>query len=132
METGRKTLRVLIVDDHAAFRQALAIVLGAQPDLEAAGLAGSLAEARGLVRSSCGHRFDAAVVDLGLPDGDGAELAAELVQAEPAVAVLALADRRDLERRGLTLRAGAKEVLTKGADLGRILDALRRLGTRRR
>ncbi len=132
METERKTLRVMIVEDHAAFRGALAVVMGAQPDLEACAQAGSLAEARGLLRSNGPHRFDAAVVDLGLSDGDGIELIREFGEAEPGVAMLALAERLDLERRGLALRAGAQEVLPMSAGLGRILDAIRRLGARRR
>lgn len=130
MGTEGKTIRVLIVEDHAAFRQALAVVLGAQPGLEPVGQAGSLTEARGLLHPNGRNRFDAAVVDLGLPDGDGIELIRELGEAEPGVAVLALADNLDLVRRGVAVRAGAQEVLGKGAGLVRMLDALRRLGER--
>ncbi|WP_166397326.1 response regulator [Rubrobacter marinus] len=132
MGTERKTVRVLVVEDHAAFRQALAVVLGARPDLEATAQAGSLAEARACLSSGGAGPFDAAVVDLGLPDGDGTELVGELVDGEPAVPVLALTDRLDLDRRGKAVRAGAQEVLSKGAGLGVILDAIRRLGARRR
>jgi hypothetical protein len=52
-------LRVLVVDDHADFRQAFASLLDEQPDLEVTGQAGSLAEARPMLegvkwRSSTG------------------------------------------------------------------------------
>lgn len=79
--TQRKTVRVLVVEDHAAFRKALAVVLGTQPDLEAAAQAGSIAEARECLRSGGAGLIDAAVVDLGLPDGDGTELVREIVEA---------------------------------------------------
>lgn len=125
MGVQRKTLRVLIVEDHAAFRQAFAVVLGARPGLEAAAQAGSLAEARKLLRSGAPGPIDAAVVDLGLPDGDGIDLVRELV---PGIPVLALTDRLDLGRRRAAMRAGAEAVLSKGADLAGVLDALRRLG----
>ena len=118
------------MEDHVAFRQAFAVVLDARPGLEAAAQAGSLAEARKLLRSGARGPIDAAVVDLGLPDGDGTDLIRELVDGEPGIPVLALADRLDLGRRGAAVRAGAEAVLSKGADLAGILDALRRLGGR--
>ena len=130
MGTNRKTLSVLVATDHAAFRQALAVVLGTRPDLRVDAQAGSLAEARGLLRSGGLRGIDAAVVDLALPDGEGVELVAELVEAEPGVAVLALFDRLDLERRGLALRAGAFEALGKGSGMGELLAAIGRLGGR--
>ena len=128
--TQRKTVPVLVVEDHAAFRQALAVVLGTQPDLEAAAQAGSIAEARECLRSGGAGLIDAAVVDLGLPGGDGTELVREIVEGEPCIPVLAITDRLDFGRRGSAVRAGAQDVLSKGADLARILDALRRLGGR--
>ncbi len=127
MGKHQKTLRVLLVASHAAFRQALAVVLDTQPDLGAAAQAGSLAEARACLRSG-GPVADVAVVDLGLPDGDGTDLVREIVEAEIGVAVLALADGPDLERHEMALGAGAGEVLTKGAGVGQILDTLRHLG----
>ncbi len=64
----QRTIRVLLVEDHAAFREALAFLLGREPDIEVVAQAGSLAEARKAIDG----RLDVAVVDLGLPDGDGA------------------------------------------------------------
>jgi DNA-binding NarL/FixJ family response regulator len=73
-------IRVLLVEYHAAFRGALAFLLGREPDLEVVAQAGSLAEAR----EAPGGEFDVAVVDLGLPDGGGGELIGELRLATPA------------------------------------------------
>ena len=44
--SATKPLRVMLVEDHAAFRQALAFLLANEPDLEVVAQAGSLAEAR--------------------------------------------------------------------------------------
>ncbi len=77
---------MLLVEDHAAFREALAFLLGSDPDIEVVAQAGSLAEARGAL----GGRPDVAVVDLNLPDGDGGELVGELRRASPGTAVLLL------------------------------------------
>jgi DNA-binding NarL/FixJ family response regulator len=40
------TLRVTLVEDHLSFRQALAFLLGREPDIEVVAQAGSLAQAR--------------------------------------------------------------------------------------
>jgi DNA-binding NarL/FixJ family response regulator len=79
-------IRILLVEDHAAFRGALAFLLGREPDLEVVAQAGSLAEAR----EALDGRLDVAVVDLALPDGDGSELIGELHRANPGVSVLVL------------------------------------------
>lgn len=73
--------RVLLVDDHGSFRRALAMYLEREADLEVVGEAGSVAEGCGLARE--GVRFDVAVVDLGLPDGDGVDLIRELRRHQP-------------------------------------------------
>ena len=80
-------LRLLLVEDHAAFGGALAFMLNRQPDLEVAAQCGSLAECRGLGGFA---DIDVALLDLYLPDGDGTELIGELHQANPHVKVLIL------------------------------------------
>jgi ActR/RegA family two-component response regulator len=67
------TARVMIVEDHLSFRQALAFLLSREPDLEVVAQAGSLAEARKMLDIP----LEVAVLDLNLPDGDGRELITE-------------------------------------------------------
>jgi DNA-binding NarL/FixJ family response regulator len=71
-------IRVLVVDDHAGFRDALATLLDNQPDLEVVGRAGSLSEAHTILRG-----VDVALLDRGLPDGNGFELLGELREMNP-------------------------------------------------
>jgi DNA-binding NarL/FixJ family response regulator len=71
-----RPIRLLLVDDHASSREPLALLLDRLPDLEVAGQAGSLAEARRLLGS--GVRVDVAVVDLDLGDGSGVDLIHDL------------------------------------------------------
>ena len=61
--------RILLVDDHASFRQGVAAALEGEPGFSIVGQAGSLAEARGMLRET-----DVGVFDLGLPDGHGGDL----------------------------------------------------------
>ena len=82
--------RVLLVDDHAATREPLALLLGRELDLVVAAEAATCAEARARALDS---DAEVAVVDLGLPDGDGVALIRELRTVRPGLAVLR-ADRQ--------------------------------------
>ena len=101
--------RVLVVDDHVAFRQGVGLILEERVGLESA-QAGSMAEA-GRVLASLDSRIDLAVVDLDLPDGDGKALIRTLRETNPDVPVLALTSERVMERRHWAMKAGATEVL---------------------
>ena len=118
-------LRVLLVDDHLAFRQPLAFLLGREPDLAVVGQAGSLAEARPLLAAA-----DVALVDLGLPDGDGAGLIRELRAANPRARAVVLTASADPKRLAPAVAAGAAGVLHKACSIAEIVAALRRLAAR--
>jgi len=119
---SERSIRVLLVEDHTSFRQALALMLAREPDLAIVGEAGTVAEARSLLAG-----VDLAVFDLDLPDGNGADLIRELHIASPGAQVLVLtasAGRRDLAR---AVAAGAGGVLHKSAPIAEIIASMRRL-----
>jgi DNA-binding NarL/FixJ family response regulator len=116
-------IRVLLVDDHASFRQPLAFMLGREPDLTVVGQAGSLAEARALLRD-----VDVAVLDLDLPDGRGVALIADLHVASPTARVLVLTASAKRKELAETVALGADGALHKSAGLAEIITAVRRLG----
>ena len=117
--------RILLVEDHASFRQALAFMFEREGEFAVAGQAGSLAEARSFLRGSP-EGFDVAVVDLALPDGDGFELIEEL-SSRPDVMTLVLSASLEPARFATAVEAGASGVLHKSAPIGEIVDAVRRL-----
>jgi two-component system nitrate/nitrite response regulator NarL len=116
--------RLLLVEDHASFRQTLALVFDQQPDFEVVAQAGSLDEARRVMR---GCEADLGVIDLGLPDGEGVELIEEVREANPHFAALILTASLDRAEHALAVEAGAAGVLHKSAEVDEILDATRRL-----
>ena len=118
--------RVLLVEDHAAFRQALAKIFESETDLEAGAQAGSLTEVRR--RTGRLDGIDVAIVDLSLPDGDGTDLVRELSEAGSGIPVLVLTESRDRERHARALGAGAYEVLTKDVSVKEIIAEARRMG----
>jgi DNA-binding NarL/FixJ family response regulator len=115
-------IRVLLVDDHASFRQPLAFMLEREPDITVVGQGGTLAEARVLL-----HGVDIAVIDLALPDGNGMLLIKELHGASPQSQALVLTGRGDPVEYARAVEAGAAGVLQKAVGIGDIVDTVRRL-----
>jgi two-component system response regulator DesR len=113
----------MLVEDHIAFRQSLALLLSREPDLEVVAQAGSLAEARQMLDS----RLDVAVLDLGLPDGDGRDLIGELHRANAGISVLVLSVTIRPGRLEEVMEAGADAVLHKVASPTTIVEEVRRL-----
>ena len=119
--------RVFLVEDHAAFREALAKVLEWEAGFEKVPQAGSLSEGLASVGVLDGD-LDVAVVSLDLPDGDGTDLISQMRSTEPDVPVLVLTLSQDPARHAQALDAGAERVLTKDASIEEIVDAVRRTG----
>lgn len=117
-----QTVNILLVEDHASFRQALAFVFEREPEFTVAAQAGSVAEARAALEG-----IDVAVVDLGLPDGDGAELISELTSRNRKVTTLVLSATLDPTEFARAVEAGASGVLHKAAGIKEIVEAVRRL-----
>src|ERR687897_1526599 len=115
-------IRTLLVDDSARFLDLFVSLLGREPDIEVVVQAGSLAEARGSLSG-----VDVAIIDRGLPDGDGLELIGELREASPGAAVLVLSLTLEDRHPGEALEAGADEVLDKLAPHGEITSAIHRV-----
>ncbi|MGG5260432.1 response regulator transcription factor [Phycicoccus avicenniae] len=113
--------RVLVVDDHAVVRRGLLALLAdtdwAADPVEAA----TVADARRLATT---HQPTLAVVDVGLPDGDGVELVAELARRSPGCRSLVLTMDRSVETAGRAMAAGAAGYLAKDSDPDLVVDAL--------
>ena len=121
--TNGGVTRILLVEDHVSFRQALAFLLEAEPGFEVTAQASTLAEAREALKRSEG--IEVAVVDLGLPDGNGVDIIQELFETGASVLILsASVDQTDLAR---AVEAGAAGVLNKVAAVNDIVSAVQRL-----
>lgn len=118
--------RILLVEDHASFRQALAFMFEREEEFAVVGQAGSLAEAREFLNGSA-DATDVAVCDLALPDGDGFDLIEEIVAGGGKITTLVLSASLEPARFARAVEAGASGVLHKAAAIGDIVDAVRRL-----
>lgn len=117
-----ESLVVLVVDDHPVVRQGLAALLGAEDWVASVLEADSAARAEELIAQ---HPVRVAVVDVGLPDGDGIELTRRLRTIRPEVAVLVLTMTADADLARAALAAGGSGFLVKETDPDILLGALR-------
>jgi DNA-binding NarL/FixJ family response regulator len=115
------TVRVLVADDQALFREALTTLLEVQAGIEVVGEAANGEEA---VRSSAELRPDVVLMDLRMPVLDGIAATARLRAEQPAVRVLALTTFDDDEDVFAALRAGAVGYLLKDVTSARLVEAL--------
>jgi DNA-binding NarL/FixJ family response regulator len=119
-----RIFRIMLVEDHAAFRQSLATLLSQEPDLEVVAQAGSLAQARKILDTP----LDVAVLDLALPDGEGKDLIGDLRQSNADISILILSVMLGPSHLGEVMKAGADAVLHKVASPTTIVEEVRRLG----
>jgi PAS domain S-box-containing protein len=115
-------VRILLVEDHVAVREAIAAQFEREPDFTVVAQAGSLAEAREMLDG-----VDVALLDLGLPDGFGADLIEELWAVSPRAEALVLSASLDRASMARAVHGGAAGLIDKVAHLDEVVDAVRRL-----
>jgi DNA-binding NarL/FixJ family response regulator len=114
-------MRVLIVDDHALFSEALGPLLS-QNGMEVLAIAGSGAEALEAVRL---HDPEVVLIDLGLPDMPGLELGREILDEKPGIKILAVTGMDHARVAREVLRAGFHGFLTKDTPLPQFIKSVR-------
>jgi two-component system response regulator DevR len=110
MDHTSPLVRVFLVDDHEVVRRGVAEVLEDDPGITVAGEAGSVAEALARVPAV---RPDVVVLDMRLPDGDGAELCRSLLERVPALRCLVLTSYSEQDALDAAIDAGAAGFLLK-------------------
>jgi two-component system response regulator DevR len=101
-------IRVLVVDDRIDFRLAFCGLLEGQPDLKVVSQAGSLAEARTMLEG-----VDVALIDRGLPDGDGLDLMGPLRAVNPGARVFVISSTAETVHPTDAIEAGADGIIDK-------------------
>lgn len=114
-------IRILLVDDHPMVREGLVARLQAVPRFEVVGEAGGRTDGLALLAEL---RPDVVLMDVGLKDGNGITLGAEMLAAQPAVKLLmfSMYDNPEYVQRALT--AGARGYVLKDAPASEIVSAI--------
>ena len=119
-----KRFRVLIVDDHPAVREALALRIGRQLDMEVCGEAEDMAEA---LQQIADDPPDLAVVDISLKTGSGIDLIKRIKDRTDRVRILVWSMHSESLYAERALRAGALGYINKDQATDRIVEAIRRV-----
>lgn len=114
-------VRVLLVDDQALFREALATLLDVRDDIEVVGEAADGDEA---LRRAAALSPDVVLMDLRMPVLDGVAATRRLRVERPEVRVIALTTFDDDEEVFAALRAGAVGYLLKDVSSERLVEAI--------
>lgn len=115
-------IRVMIVDDHAVVRSGLAAFLLAYGDLELVAEADSGHTALALCQE---HMPDVILMDLVMPEMDGAATTRAIKARYPQIQVVALTSFREDELVQGALQAGAIGYLLKNISANQLADAIR-------
>jgi DNA-binding NarL/FixJ family response regulator len=115
-------IRLLVVDDHPAFRRGLELMLTDVADVQivAEAATGALA-----VELASSLEPDVILMDLRMPDLDGIEATKRITRESPAAAVVVLTMFEDEDSVFAAMRAGARGYLLKGAEEDEIVRAIR-------
>jgi DNA-binding NarL/FixJ family response regulator len=126
MRTGRRDIArsVLIVDDHASFRDAARLLL------EGAGfeVVGESEDAAGAVAATTRLRPAIVLLDIGLPDGDGFEVAERLARSDDPPVVILISSREVAWYRRRLADSPARGFIAKGELSAGAVEALVSVG----
>jgi len=114
-------VRIVLVEDNEVFRDALELLLGMRTDVE---VVASVGDGVAAVAAAKEYRPDVVLMDYRMPVLDGIQATAQVVDALPDVAVVALTASADAAEREALLEAGAVTCLAKDQELDEIVAAI--------
>lgn len=117
---GVAGMRVLIVDDHQLFSQAIQLVLE-QAGIEVIGVAATAEEAR---RAVSHEQPDLVIADIGLPDASGLDVGRELLERFPDIRIAAVTAITDVEVMREAMKIGFGAFLTKDTPVEDLVNSL--------
>jgi NarL family two-component system response regulator LiaR len=123
MMSEEKTIRVLLVDDHNVVRSGLGAFLHAFDDLELVGEASSGREA---IRKVESLEPDVILMDLKMPEMDGAETTEKIKEKFPEIEVIALTSFKEKDLVKRAMEAGAIGYLLKNVSADELADAIQK------
>jgi DNA-binding NarL/FixJ family response regulator len=119
-------VRIVLVEDNEVFRDALELLLGMRDDVS---IVASVGDGVAAVSAAKEFRPDVVLMDYRMPALDGIQATAQIAQAVPGVAIVALTASADDAEREALLEAGAVACLMKDQELDEIVAAILQAAT---
>jgi two-component system invasion response regulator UvrY len=117
-------IKILIADDHAIVRKGLKQIVSETPDIIVTDEASTGYEVLEKVR---GNDYDAVVLDISMPGGDGLNILKQIKKGKPKIPILVLSVHPEDQYAVRALRAGAAGYLTKESAPDELITAIRRV-----
>lgn len=122
----KHSLSVILADDHLVVRMGIASILSFEKDITVVGEADTGREATELCKKL---RPDVVLMDLRMPEMNGAEATSEIIRANPSTKVLLLTSFAAAPELRTALRAGASGALVKSSSQKEIVAAIRKVAS---
>ncbi len=116
------SLKVLVVDDHRSYAEALSLAISIEPGFESIG---SVPDVESAIQVVLAERPDVVVIDWQLPLVDGVEGIRRILVADPRVKLVMITGHADASLRKLSAMAGASAFLAKESSIAEIVQAVR-------
>jgi two-component system, NarL family, response regulator DegU len=116
------TTKIVIVDDHQLFREGVKRILDFEPSFEVVAEGDDGSEAISLVDQ---HHPDVIIMDINMPNTNGVEATAELIEKYPESKVIILSIHDDENYVTHALRTGATGYLLKEMDADALIEAVK-------
>ncbi len=126
MNMDGETIRLLVADDHALFREGLRALFSATPGLEIVGEAATGEETVALAQEV---QPDIVLMDINMPDVNGIEATRKILHANPTIGVIMVTMLEDDASLFSAMRAGARGYVLKGAHHRELLQTIRAVAT---
>lgn len=121
MSSEKKTIRVVLAEDHTIVREGLRALLDVRDDIE---VVAEVADGRAAVEAVVAHKPDVAILDLGMPELNGVDATRIIRKDYPTTQVLILSMHSGEEYVRPAIRAGASGYLLKGSGLSDLVAAI--------
>jgi RNA polymerase sigma factor (sigma-70 family) len=118
----KRTIRVLIADDHRTFAEAIRTAIDLEDGMKVAGIA---TDGNAAVEMACGGGADVVLMDLEMPHKDGIAATREILLARPEARVIMLSAHESDALMGRALEAGAAGYLSKDRPMKEVARAIR-------
>jgi DNA-binding NarL/FixJ family response regulator len=116
------TIRILIADDHGIVAEGLKSLAEAEADIEVVGI---VADGREAVQHARESKPDVVIMDMSMPELNGADATRAILQNDPACRVIVLSMYAEREYVRRALKAGAMGYVVKRSAAKELVDAIR-------
>jgi len=121
-DSSMDTIRLLIADDHALFREGLRALFSALPDIE---VMGEAADGEAAIIQVDALKPDVVLMDINMPGVNGIDATRKILSTHPNLGIIMVTMLEDDASVFAAMRAGARGYVLKGAHHDEILQAIR-------